>query len=146
MYILRSSNITALLLVGIVVFLTMRLGCASAHNDSKVAESELDCDISFPFGFVPFDKEASPTKQVWPEYPRIAVPHKEGLTAWVVWVKILVCKDGKVKQVVIEKSDDEIFNDNAVNAAMQWVFAPAIRDSVPVPSWVVIPFRFVATH
>ncbi|MCA9726838.1 MAG: energy transducer TonB [Candidatus Eisenbacteria bacterium] len=36
----------------------------------------------------------------------------------------------------------EILENAAIHAALQWEFDPAERDGVPVPCWVVIPFRF----
>ena len=53
-----------------------------------------------------------------------------------VWVKIWVDKEGRPKQVVILKSDAEIFNEPAVEAAKQWVFTPAYMNNGPVAVWV----------
>jgi len=40
------------------------------------------------------------------------------------------------------KSDAEIFNEPAVEAAKQWLFTPAYMNNGPVAVWVSIPFRF----
>jgi protein TonB len=59
-----------------------------------------------------------------------------------VWVKILVDKDGRPKKAVVVKSTAEMFDDAAVQAAMQFVFTPAVMNNGPVKVWVSIPFRF----
>lgn len=90
--------------------------------------------------FVPVEKEPQVVKRVKPEYPEIA--RRAGIEG-VVWVKILVDKEGKPRKAVVIKSDGgDVLNQVAVAAAMQFVFTPAIMNQGPVPCWVVIPFRF----
>jgi protein TonB len=103
---------------------------------------EIQKDISIeedPADFVPVEKQPTPVKQVKPEYPEIA--RRAGVEG-TVWVKILVDKEGKAKKAVIVKSDAEIFNDPAKEAALQWVFTPAMMNNGPVAVWVSVPFRF----
>jgi TonB family protein len=57
-------------------------------------------------------------------------------------VKVWVDKEGKVRKAVVLKSDAEIFNQAATDAAQQWVFTPAVMQKGPVAVWVSIPFRF----
>jgi TonB family protein len=78
-------------------------------------------------------------KQVQPKYPDLAT--RAGVEG-TVWVKIWVDKEGKPKKAVVQKSDAEIFNQPATEAAMQWVFTPAMMKNGPVSVWVSIPFRF----
>ncbi len=59
-----------------------------------------------------------------------------------VYVKILVDKEGKAKKAIVAKSDSEIFNDNAIKAALQWVFTPAMMNNGPVAVWAMVPFHF----
>ncbi|MCX7983411.1 MAG: TonB family protein [Bacteroidetes bacterium] len=92
-----------------------------------------------PADFVPVEKEPVIVKEVKPKYPDIAL--RAGLEG-NVYVKVWVDKEGKVKKVVILKSDAEIFNQAAIEAAQQFVFTPAIMQNRPVPVWVSIPFRF----
>ncbi len=92
-----------------------------------------------PADYVPMEKAPVPVKQVKPEYPDIA--RKAGMEG-KVWVKIWVTKEGKIKQVVIIKSDSEIFNQAAINAAKQFVFTPALSAAGPVAVWVTFPFIF----
>ena len=89
--------------------------------------------------FVPVEKYPIAVRQIFPEYPEIA--RRTG-TEGSVWVKVLVDKQGKVKKVVVVKSDSELFNDPAVQAAGQWLFTPAIMNAGPISVWVVIPFHF----
>lgn len=92
-----------------------------------------------PPDFVPVEKNPVPIKQVQPAYPEIA--RRAGVEG-TVWVKIWVDKEGKAKKADIIKSDAELFNEPAKNAAMQWLFTPAIMNNGPVAVWVSIPFKF----
>ncbi|MEK9138046.1 MAG: energy transducer TonB, partial [Bacteroidota bacterium] len=89
--------------------------------------------------FIPYEKGPEIVKKVVPKYPEMAL--RAGLEG-TVWVKILVDKDGKPKKAVVIKSTVEIFNDAAVEAAMQFVFTPAVMNNGAVRVWVSIPFRF----
>lgn len=92
-----------------------------------------------PADFVPVEKEPVVVKKVEPRYPELAMRASlEGK----VWVKIWVDKEGKPKQVVVLKSDAEIFNEPAIEAAKQFLFTPAYMNNGPVSVWVSIPFRF----
>lgn len=95
-----------------------------------------------PPDFVPYEKAPAPIKQVNPEYPEIA---KRAGVEGTVWVKIWVDKEGKARKAVVMKSDAELFNKYATDAAMQWVFTPAMQYNGPVSVWVAIPFRFKLT-
>ena len=105
---------------------------------------EIEQDITIedegpPPDFVPVEKEPVVVKKVQPKYPELAM--RAGLEG-VVWVKIWVDKEGKPREAVVMKSDAEIFNDPAKEAAMQFVFTPAYMNNGPVAVWVSIPFRF----
>jgi protein TonB len=89
--------------------------------------------------FVPVEKAPQIVKKGMPEYPELAVRAElEG----VVWVKILIDKEGKPQKAVVVKSSAEIFNDPAIAAAMQYLFTPAFMNRGPVKVWVSISFRF----
>ena len=96
-------------------------------------------DDAPPADFVPVEKEPVVVKKVEPKYPDLAM--RAGLEG-KVWVKIWVDKEGKAKQVIILKSDAEIFNEPAMEAAKQFVFTPAYMNDGPVPVWVTITLRF----
>lgn len=92
-----------------------------------------------PADFVAVEKEPVVVKKAEPKYPELAM--RAGLEGRV-WVKIWVDKEGKPKQVVVLKSDAEIFNEAAVEAAKQFLFTPAYMNNGPVSVWVSVPFRF----
>ena len=103
-------------------------------------EQDIQIDDNLPPpDFVPYEKEPVVVRKVEPKYPEIAL--RAGLEG-NVYLKVWVDKEGKVRKAVILKSDAEIFNDAAKEAAMQWVFTPAVMQQGPVDVWVSIPFRF----
>jgi protein TonB len=102
-------------------------------------EIKIEEDEAPPADYVPYEKAPEAVKQVQPKYPDLAT--RAGLEG-TVWVKIWVDKEGKPKKAVVQKSDAEIFNQPAAEAAMQWVFTPAMMKNGPVSVWVSIPFRF----
>jgi protein TonB len=99
-------------------------------------------DDAPPPDFVAFEKEPVAIKQVKPTYPEIAL--RAGIEG-TVYVKMWVDKEGKVRKVVILKSDAEIFNQPSIDAGMQFVFTPAIMQKGPVSVWVAFPFKFKLT-
>ena len=92
-----------------------------------------------PPDFVPFEKAPVVVKRILPAYPDLA--RRAGLEG-TVWFKIWVDKEGKVRDVVILKSDSEIFNQSVIDAVKQWVFTPALMSSGPVAVWVATSFSF----
>jgi periplasmic protein TonB len=111
-------------------------GGVSVEQDIKID------DEGPPADFVPYEKEPQIVKKVEPKYPDLAM--RAGLEGKVI-VKIWVDKEGKVKQVVVLKSDAEIFNEPSIEAAKQFVFTPAYMNNGPVAVWVSFPFRFKLT-
>ena len=97
-------------------------------------------DIVIPVPIYLVEKEPQVVRIEKPEYPPLAV--KAGIEG-TVWVKILVDKDGLPKKAVVIKSTAELFNDEAVKAAMGFVFTPAVMNNGPVKVWVSIPFKFL---
>lgn|GEM_PF-5900940 len=55
---------------------------------------------------------------------------------------VLVDVDGKPKDVKVLKSTNEIFNFEALDAARQWLFSPAILNKKPAKFWLHIPIDF----
>jgi periplasmic protein TonB len=105
----------------------------SVQQDIKIE------DDGPPPDFVAVEKEPAIVKRVEPKYPELAM--RAGLEGKVT-VKMWVDKEGKVKQVVVLKSDAEIFNEPAIEAAKQFVFTPAYMNNGPVSVWVALPFKF----
>lgn len=108
------------------------------EQDVQVENIEEDEEAPPP-DFVPFEKEPQVIKRVEPAYPELA--RKAGLEG-MVWIKLWVDKEGKVKDVVILKSASEIFNQPAIDAAKQWIFTPAMMKTGPVSVWISLSFNF----
>jgi len=90
--------------------------------------------------YVYVDEMPAPVRTVEPVYSDIA--REAGVTGRVV-VYVLVGKDGRVRDArVDEKVNVPMLNDQALAAARQWVFKPALSNNVPVPVWVSVPFIF----
>lgn len=92
-----------------------------------------------PPPFVVYERPPEAVKRVQPKYPDLAA--RAGLEG-TVWVKIWVDKEGKPRRALVVKTEAEIFNQPATEAAMQWAFTPAMMKSGPVSVWVSIPFHF----
>jgi protein TonB len=89
--------------------------------------------------FVAVEKMPQVVVSVPPVYPDLA---KRAGVEGTVYVKILVNKEGKAIKAVVIKSDSEVFNQPATDAALKFVFTPAIQHKSPVTVWVVVPFKF----
>ncbi len=118
----------------IVVYSLVSITHVSCQETDKAQKPETP-----PQDYVEFDKAPVVVKQAQTHYPDSAL--KAGLEGTVV-VKLWVTTEGKVKQVVVLKSDATIFNQAAIEAAQQWVFTPALQKKKPVDVWVAIPFKF----
>jgi len=92
-----------------------------------------------PPNFVDYDAAPHVVKSVQPVYPEIA--RQAGLEG-TVWVKMWVDKQGKVKKAVIQQSTSEIFDQTAIDAALQFLFTPAKKNGQSVDVWVLVPFHF----
>jgi len=74
-------------------------------------------------------------------YPRSEIP--TGKIGWI-HVRVLVLADGSPSLIEIAGEDSlgVPFQEAAIAAARQWLFAPATKDGKDVPSWVVLPIGF----
>ncbi|MCK9425011.1 MAG: energy transducer TonB [Ignavibacteriaceae bacterium] len=89
--------------------------------------------------YIEVDKMPDMVNQINPVYPEEA--KKNGIEGRV-FVKVLIGKKGEPKRVVVIKSDNDIFNQSAIEAAMKYTFTPALKGGNPVAVWVVMPFKF----
>lgn len=110
---------------------------AQITQDIKI-EVEKNEDPDFD-KFVAYEKGPEMVVAKTPEYPEIA--KRAGITG-KVFVKVLVDKEGKPKRAVVIKSDSELFNQAAIDAAMKSVFTPAIQNQHPIAVWIVLPYKF----
>jgi TonB family protein len=116
----------------IVSIIMIAPGRCSAQNTDKTLEVP-------PPDSVAFDKAPEAVKQIMPKYPESAL--RDG-TEGTVYVKLWVSKRGTVKQALIVKSEAEVFNQAAIDAAMKWKFKPALQKNRPVDVWIMMPFKF----
>jgi len=78
-------------------------------------------------------------RNVTPDYPGDA--RRLGVEGMVV-VKLLINTEGKPVKAEIASTQNEMLNDAAKKAALQWLFTPAIANGYLVSVWMNIPFRF----
>jgi len=120
---------------------------ATADIDQRIGESGTTVvgaspgsdNEAEPPPFLPIEKPPVAVVNPAPEYPLI--PLRAGIEG-TVWVKIWVTKEGKAKKAEVVKTDSDLFDQAATDAAMKWVFTPAVMNNGPVAVWVTIPFRF----
>ena len=85
------------------------------------------------------EKYPVPIREVKPDYPELA--RRLGLEGTVT-VKILIDKNGKPEKAEIYKGVNDLLNEAAMQAAMKWLFVPAVMNNYTVAVWVAVPFRF----
>jgi TonB family protein len=109
-------------------------------KDGGISENnnleESDPDIN---AFIAVEKYPEVKESGEPVYPEEA--KKNGIEG-KVFVKVLIDKNGSAKKAVILKSDNEIFNNAAIDAAKSSKFSPAMQKGKPIAVWVVLPYRF----
>jgi TonB family protein len=88
---------------------------------------------------VKHDKEPELVSQVNPVYPPEAM---QSALEGTVYTKMWIDENGHVVEVIVTKSDNEVFNVPSIDAGMKWVFKPALVNGKPVAVWVTVPFRF----
>ena len=72
-------------------------------------------------------------------YPEMA--RKVGVEG-TVFIRVLVGKDGTVRQTKIEKSESSMLDQAAIDAVKKSVFTPAIQNGLPTSCWISIPIKF----
>ncbi len=108
-------------------------------GDSLVVQISDEGDRSpSPDEFVAYEDPPVLISIAPPVYPEMArAAQAEG----VVFVRVLVGKDGKVKDAFVRQGIT-MLNDAALEAAKKAVFKPALSQHHPVEVWVEIPLRF----
>jgi periplasmic protein TonB len=94
-----------------------------------------------PDEFVPFEDPPVQITQVQPKYPELA---QRANIQGTVWVKALVDKEGRVRDVLIAKDSgaNAGFEEAAIDAAKQTVWKPAISNGQPIAVWVTYKVDF----
>jgi TonB family protein len=112
----------------------MLLLCALLNLEMMQAQAKIA-----PQDAVPVDALPKLLTRVEPIYPREA--REKGIEG-KVFVQLVVNPDGRVSEASVLKSDAEIFNQAALDAARKYTFTPAMKNQPAVPVKVVIPFQF----
>jgi protein TonB len=94
-----------------------------------------------PDEFVPFEEAPVQVVSVTPKYPDLA---QRANIEGTVWIKALVDKEGKVRDVLIVKNSgaNAGFEEAAIDAAKQTVWKPAISNGQPIAVWVTYKVDF----
>jgi TonB family protein len=77
------------------------------------------------------------TKQTTPE-----TPHKGFRISGAVLISLIVNSKGEPKEPRVVKSLEKDVDQSAMNAVLQWQFAPAMQDGKPVATRVTVEIRF----
>lgn len=85
------------------------------------------------------DEFPKPIKRADPVYPQLA--RKAGIEG-VVYVQVSIDTTGAVTDTKILKSENDVLNEAALQAARQWTFTPAMKDWKKLAIVLTIPFRF----
>ncbi len=113
------------------------LGSGSGDGDSLVIDVNIDTSPS-PDDFIAVDEEPVRVSIDPPVYPPVA--QQAGVEGTVL-VRVLVGKDGKVKDVIYIDGP-EALKEAAFTSARTAVFRPALVDHKPVEVWVMMPVTF----
>jgi TonB family protein len=114
--------------------------CASEQSqDSKVVSPGIRKPDAATSDIIAVDIQPVVKKRGTPKYPPEALASRaEGK----VWVKVLVDTTGKVTETDVISTENAVFNAAALDAAVQYVFSPAMKENKPVAIWITIPFHF----
>ncbi len=118
-------------------------GLAPASGQEKTPAQSMQSTMKAtrypPAEDVKHDTDPEVVSRVQPVYPNEAI--QAGLEG-TVYTKMWVDETGRVVEVIVTKSDNEIFNRASMDAGLQWLFNPALANGKPIAVWVAVPFRF----
>jgi TonB family protein len=101
------------------------------------------CKSKYVDEFIPIDKNPTVDMQQLMklvEYPSVAM--KDGIEGIVV-VRAMVDTNGKISNIVVDKSDNKVFDKAAIKAVNALGNAtPAMYNNKPVKCWLSIPIHF----
>ena len=89
--------------------------------------------------FIQVEKFPDMTEAAKPVYPEEA--KKNNITG-KVFVKILIDKTGMPTKAIVIKSDSDLFNQSAVDAALKSKFTPATNKGEAIAVWIVLPYKY----
>ena len=101
---------------------------------SKVKTDDPDINA-----FVQVEKFPEMTEAAKPVYPEEA---KKNKITGKVFVKVLIDKSGTPTKAIVIRSDSELFNQSAVDAALKSKFTPATNKGEAIAVWIVLPYKY----
>lgn len=114
------------------------LGAGLGAGDSLVVDLPAGEASPSPDEFIAVDEEPKRLRIDPPVYPDVALA--AGIEGTVI-VRVLVAKDGKVKDVIVIDGPEPL-RDAAKKCARTSVWKPALVDHKPIEVWVVMPVTF----
>lgn len=103
---------------------------------SPLKEKIEDPDIN---AFIQVEKFPEMIETATPVYPEDA---KKNKITGKVFVKVLVDMEGNPKKAIVIKSDNEILNQPAIDAAMKSKYTPAMNKGEAIGVWILLPYKF----
>jgi periplasmic protein TonB len=110
----------------------------NSNSDSLVVQFDKGDRSPTPDEFVAYEEAPVLISLPAPVYPDMA---RQAEVEGVVQVRMLVGKDGKVKDAIVT-DHVTMLDDAAIDAAKKAVFKPALQQHRPVEVWVQVPMRF----
>lgn len=114
-----------------------QLGAGEGTGDTLVVDVDIETSPS-PDEFIAVDEEPMRIRIDPPIYPTVA---REANIEGTVLVRVLVGKDGKVKDVIVVEGPEPL-RAAADRSARTAVWRPALIDNQPVEVWVLMPVTF----
>lgn len=104
-------------------------------GDKEIVVENLDELLPSPDEFVAYEETPVKVEDIKPSYPELA---RRANIEGTVWVKVLIDKNGKVRDVIILKDSgaNAGFEEAAIDAAKKTVWKPAISNGQPVAVWI----------
>jgi protein TonB len=120
--------------------LLLLVAAAGQQNSSTSDSQNPPCKPQTPAATTPFDTckyvtlgpGIRPPKAVSTPQPTYPEPARKSKLSGVVVVALAINENGYVDDVKVVRSSNRIFEQNAMDAVRQWVFAPATKDGKPV--------------
>ena len=110
-----------------------RMAFSSGSVESNVAQITPRVDASSAMSKLSLsagsDRDTIPLVRVPPDYPQRAI--SRGLEGWVQ-VQFTITGTGSVKDAVVVKSSNKIFEDAAIKSILRWRYNPRIENGVAV--------------
>jgi protein TonB len=110
-------------------------------GDKEIIIYDLDELLPEPDEFIAYEEAPVQIEVVTPEYPEMA---RRASIEGIVWVKALVDKEGRVRDVIIVRDSGAKagFEEAAIEAAKKTFWKPAISNGQPVAVWVAYKIEF----